>query len=45
MAKYTAKGIVRNDLMFKTVVFDIHDVCCTSCALTIVTKWDFGGFF
>lgn len=30
--------------MFKTVVFDIHNVCCTSRALTIVTKSDFGGF-
>lgn len=29
--------------MFKTVVFDIHEVCCISYALITVSKLDFGG--
>lgn len=43
--KCIAKDIVRNELMFKTVVFDIHDVCCISYAFAIISKLDFGIFF
>lgn len=43
--KCIAEEIVRNELMFKTVVFDIHDVCCISYAFAIVSKLHFGSFF